>query len=155
MTPHLQTETEEGHGDCFATCIASILDLPLGVVPNFRKIQTETGQCMVMLADEWLRKYHGLRFISIEMYKPYVPGESVGRQTSQVLMNRCYGSNEDEYVILCGVSPRQNADGSTKYHSVVGKADCWGFELAHDPHPDGTGIVGEPYGVKWIVPVRK
>ncbi len=155
MTPCVQTQTEEGYGDCFAACLASILDLPLEAVPNFRKLQSETNDCMILMADKWLRANYGLRFISIEMYKPYIPGFSTGRQTSQILMNRCFSSNEDEYVILSGESPRKNADGSTKYHSVVGRADCWGFDIVHDPHPDGTGLVGQPYGVKWIVPVRK
>lgn len=155
MTPCLQTETAEGSGNCFAACIASILNLPLEAVPNFRKIQEDEGRCMIMAADNWLRENHGMRFIGIEMYKSKVAEGESRYQTSQVLMNRCFFMNEDEYVILSGESPRKNADGSTKYHSVVGRADCWGFEIVHDPHPDGGGLVGEPYGVKWIVPVRK
>lgn len=148
MTPHKQVDFGEGTGDCFATCIASILDMPLESVPNFRRLQSENDRlCMITEADKWLRQ-QGKRFISIEMYEP-----RGGHNTSQVLMNRLFFSNPDDYVILSGESPRKNADGSKKYHCVVGRADCWGFEMIHDPHPDNTFLVGQPYGVKWIVGV--
>lgn len=151
MTPHTQRIFDDKHGDCFAACIASILDLPLDAVPNFRSIQANSETYdMVRGADEWLRENYGLRFITIEMYEPK------GRPKCDIpILNRLFFKNSDELVILSGESPRKNADGSTKYHCVVAKADCWGFEIVHDPHPDRTGIVGQPYGVKWIVPVPK
>jgi hypothetical protein len=154
MTPHIQTVTDDGVGNCFATCLACILDLPAESVPNFKAIQeSDPNACMVDLADGWLREHHGKRIITIELYDP-ADGPNKGRPlTTQPVLNRLCHRNRDELVILSGVSPRQRADGGTKYHCVVARPSVWGFEIVHDPHPDGRGIVGLPYGVKWIVPV--
>lgn len=43
------------------------------------------------------------------------------------------------HCILIGQSPR-NPDIN---HAVVGEHICFGFEIVHDPHPDGGGIDGE------------
>lgn len=155
MTPHLQTETGDGVGNCFATCIACILDVPVESVPNFMRLQTENGRiCMVDEADKWLRANHGKRFISIELYDQQDGPDKGSPLTRQCIMNRLYYRNGGELVILSGESPRKRADGGKKYHSVVAKATCYGFDLIHDPHPDGGGIAGQPYGVKWIVPEK-
>lgn len=147
MTPHIQNDLGENTGDCFAACIASVLDLPLSDVPNFRRLQGESESYDMMIeADKWLRANHGKRFISIELYEP-----KGGEKTDQCICNRLFNHNQNELVILSGESPRKRVDGGKKYHCVVARADCWGFELVHDPHPEGGGIVGQPYGVKWIV----
>lgn len=146
MRPVFQTVFDDRQGDCFAACLASILEVPLVMVPNFRAMQNDGGKDMVWLADEWLREKYRKRLLGIEIYHP-----GGGERTDICLLNRLFHMNGEEFVLLSGESPRKNADGSTKYHCVVGKADCWGFELAHDPHPEGGGIVGQPYGVKWIV----
>lgn len=149
MIPHIQKDLGENTGDCFAACLASILEIPLEDVPNFRRLQEENEKYdMVMEADKWLRANHGKRFITIDLYKP-----AGGPQTDQVILNRLFYSNENDLLILSGVSPRPAPDGSNRYHCVVAKADCWGYELIHDPHPEGGGIIGQPFGVKWIVPV--
>jgi hypothetical protein len=154
MTPHTQRDLGDETGDCFATCIASILDIPLESVPNFRRIQTET-ECydMIMAADKWLREHHKKRFISIELYDHQEGPEKGSPLTRQCILNRLFYANQNDLVILSGESPRRRADGGKKYHCVVARADCWGFEMVHDPHPDREGIIGEPYGVKWIVPL--
>jgi hypothetical protein len=147
MRPVFQTVFDDFKGDCMSACIASVLEIPLAMVPNFRELQEQPGgKCMAMEADKWLREKYHKRFISIEMYHP-----KGGERTDICLCNRLFHANQEEFVILSGESPRKNADGTTKYHAVVGKADCWGFEIVHDPHPEGGGIVGQPYGVKWIV----
>lgn len=150
MKPVFQQIFDERKGDCFAACLASLLEIPLADVPNFREIQTSGGRDMIQLADEWLRENHRKRFLGIEIYHP-----SGGERTDICLLNRLFYANEGEYVLLSGESPRKNADGSTKYHCVIGKADCWGFDVVHDPHPEGGGIVGQPYGVKWILPLTE
>jgi hypothetical protein len=148
MIPHIQTEFSDGIGNCLATCIASILDLPMDAVPNFVAIQNISNSgCAVEMADRWLRENHGKRFIAVELYG------GAGPVTNQSFLNRLSHKNKDELVILSGESPRKTVDGKAKFHAVVGRAKCWGFEIVHDPHPDGTGIVGQPYGVKWIVPL--
>lgn len=147
MRPIHQTEFADGCGNCFQACLASILEVELAAVPHFKQLQNDDPALdMVCAADEWLRQYHRKRFISIEMY-----GEQMRDVTDQCLFLRTY--DQDDYVILSGVSPRANADGTRKYHCVVGQPRGWGFQIVHDPHPDGAGLVGQPYGVKWIVPV--
>lgn len=153
MKPVMQTKTDLSQpGDCYRACIASVLELPIEDVPDFRQLQEQHGCCMVMESDKWLREHHGKRFISIELYSDR-EGSRGRHLTDQVIFNRLAHANEGEFVLLSGVSPRQNADGSVRHHCVVAIAEHWGFEVVHDPHPAGGGIVGQPWGVKWIVPV--
>lgn len=154
MTPHTQTVLDHnGTGNCFATCIACLLDVPVESVPNFRVIQEETNACMVDLADKWLREHHRRRFINIELYDG-AEGPNKGHPlTTQCILNRLCHAEPGELVILSGESPRPRADGGRRYHCVIGRPMVWGYEVVHDPHPDRTGIVGLPYGVKWIVPI--
>lgn len=44
-----------------------------------------------------------------------------------------YWKHKVEYVLLSGPSPRGNF-----YHAVVGDTD---FNMVHDPHPSGVGIL--------------
>lgn len=150
MKPVFQKIFDDRKGDCFAACLASLLEIPLEEVPNFRDLQEQPGgKDMVWQADEWLREKHSKRFLGIEIYHP-----GGGERTDICLLNRLFCANQNEFVLLSGESPRKNVDGSKKYHCVIGKADCWGFEVVHDPHPEGGGIVGQPYGVKWILPIQ-
>jgi len=155
MIRHLQTETDDGVGNCFATCLACLLDLPVDVVPNFKALQerdTHGTYDMIMEADKWLRREYSRRIITVEIYDQEDGPNKGSPLTRQCLMNRLAAT--DDLVILSGESPRRRKDGGRKWHCVIAKPQCWGFELIHDPHPDGTGIVGQPYGVKWIVPVN-
>jgi hypothetical protein len=152
MKPVIQTITEDKFGNCFAACLASLLELPISEVPDFRRMQEEKPcVCMVTEADKWLREKFKLRLISIDMYQQ----DGGAPNTAQCLLNRLWFCNTHDFVILSGESPRKAKDGSKKYHCVIGIADCWGFKIVHDPHPDGGGIIGQPYGVKWIVSAAK
>lgn len=145
MRTYLQTDPDS----CFATCLACILELLPEDVPNFRRLQDENPSYdMIMEADKWLRKVHRKRFVSIELYE-----DKGARNTKQIVMNRLFHANIKELVILSGRSPRDMPDGSARWHCVIGRADCWGFEIVHDPFPGGGGLIGNPYGVKWIVPL--
>lgn len=53
------------------------------------------------------------------------------------------------YCIVGGKSPR----GDWGHAVVMYVKDGFNFELSHDPHPDGTGIVGFPNHVDFIVPI--
>jgi hypothetical protein len=144
MIPYIQTNISDKTGNCLATCIASILEVPLESVPNFAELDSE-HTCMVTLADKWLRENHSKRFISFEIY------DRSGPKTDVTIYNRLSHMMKQELVILSGQSPRKTVDGKIKFHAVIGTPNGWGFEVVHDPHPDGTGIVGQPYGVKYIV----
>lgn len=68
MTPHRQTYfyggNEDGvtRGNCWQTCIASVLDLPLETVPHFVDIDEQGGE------DWWFHTIRWLRERGLELY---------------------------------------------------------------------------------------
>lgn len=56
---------------------------------------------------------------------------------------------DGQLVILGGKSPRGIQGG----HAVVGKwSRTSGWQVVHDPHPSGDGILGEPTTVSFWIP---
>jgi len=49
---------------------------------------------------------------------------------------------------MFGKSPR----GGTN-HAIVANVNGANWRLVHDPHPDGTGIEGDPQSIHLIVPI--
>lgn len=145
MIPLKQTIIDDNIGNCLATCVAIILELPLEKVPNFT---LHKSKCTRTALREWLAQYEA-KLIAIEFYS----GIPLKPWTEGIFSSAWMDSGE--YVILCGKSPRKKQDGSDKYHAVVGKTRGWGFSLEHDPHPDNTFLDGEPYGVYWLVNTTK
>ncbi len=146
MIKYIQLDTGDTTGSCWATCIASLLEVPLDTVPNFildKKLDMDVA------TDRWLREKYNKRLITFQLYGP--KKMPIKPQLHNIFYNPLAYSNPDDLVILSGKSPRKTKDGKTKYHAVIGRAKPWGFELAHDPHPSGKGIVGQPYGLSWIV----
>ena len=121
MLPVIQSELEPGRGNCMAACVASILELPITEVPNFR-LATEPFQAM----QEWL----SLRGLCATRFPPDFDIVKSGEQI---------------FCILTGKSPRRNVG-----HAVVGIAKENEFIMVHDPHPDGTGIDGDLQSVIFI-----
>jgi len=102
-------------GNCFAACVASILELPLHTVPNF----CNTSDPWWPAFQQWLAQ-RGLTAVEIHNkrrsgLRPVTPGVPV---------------------VITGPSSR----GSWQ-HSVVGIACDEGFEFIHDPNPEG-GFLG-------------
>lgn len=114
MTPVVQTETELGRGNCLAACVASLLNLNISDVPNFRLFDDQWGKL-----QEWLgaRGMVAIRFPA---------------STEIVMM-------PPTHCILTGNSPRNPV-----LHAVIGKWIYGDLEIVHDPHPDGTGLDGSP-----------
>lgn len=143
MKPVMQTLFGKGKGNCYAACIASILEIPIEDVPNFCAQSQYNWHKAVA---DWM-SVRGLRIIALEFStrKGLWGGEA---------LKRCwtYGLG-GEWVILSGLSPRSTDRANPMYHSVVGQPRGWGFRMVHDPHPDGTGLRGHPWGVEFIVPV--
>jgi hypothetical protein len=108
-------------GDCFRAVIASLLDLPIADVPHFFLYDPgpEDGWPIV---NRWLAP-HGLAYICF--------GGSFDIQ--EWMKNN---GVTDVWHEIGGPSPRF-ADA---FHSVVGHNGS----IAHDPHPDGTGLAGNP-----------
>lgn len=65
MTPVKQSKLYQGdgihNGNCFAACLASLLDLPLWMVPPFEDMFAR-GEWRQRV-DEWLGKVYGLKIV--------------------------------------------------------------------------------------------
>lgn len=126
MTPVQQDKFGEGEGNCFAACVATLLDLPLAEVPNF---------CIAAPPRNWWAEFQDwLRDRGCYAVEVRTKGLIVALPYFPV------------HVVLSGRSPRGDFD-----HSVVGvAAECGGFKMCHDPHPSGAGIEGEPTHVLFL-----
>jgi hypothetical protein len=102
-----------------AACLASILELPIAVVPNFRLDKDPWSSL-----QEWLGTIgmFAIRFVAKSEHVYPVPSVDC---------------------ILTGRSPRRDVG-----HAVVGRMSDRGWTIIHDPHPDGTGLEGEP---TWVI----
>lgn len=126
MTPQHQTVFGDGKGNCFATCIACILDLPVERVPNFCGDHPESDGEWLRAANRWLAQF-GLRYIEFTF------GDWV---TDSHGLPGCH-------VVVSGPGPR-GCDHATVW--LDGK-------LAHDPHPSGAGLI-EPKFVGCFVAIN-
>lgn len=121
MTPIIQTITEPGKGNCLAACIASILDIDISVVPDLQCGANYKGLC------EFLARFN---LVPIWIHSD--------------LGDKWVGYYP-EYCIVIGPSPRLSSK-----HAVVAKPNGWGYEIVHDPHPEGGGIAGEISSVIYL-----
>lgn len=115
MIPVMQTiftNTNTLGGNCLPAAVASILELPLYVVPHFVQLDIDSNgkDDWYKLLMDWL-KIRGLHIQQRVLGEP----------------------NVDEYYLVTGQSPRY----SQLHHAVVYKNGL----LVHDPHPDNTGVV--------------
>lgn len=79
-------------GNCRAACVASILEIPLWMVPAFEDMR---GDLQEERWHEWISRLFGLEFVRTQAVIGGVPPA--------------------EFYIACGPSPRSR----TVYHSVV------------------------------------
>jgi hypothetical protein len=110
-----QTSFGFPNGNCFATCLACILELDVATVPNFC---FENGDDWFNAANAWLTERFHLRMIMLKWDS---------RASAK------YGLG-DALCIAGGPAERGFA------HAVVWKNG----KLLHDPHPDSTGLIGDP-----------
>ncbi len=109
---HLDVTVPE-KGDCFATCVAMLLDLRQDDVPNFCSVPKEKWwrEFQKWLEPRWLT--------AIEIVVEH--------------NNLCWVTG-GTFCIVSGKSPRGDW-----LHSVVGASlEERGFEYLYDPHPDDT-----------------
>ena len=122
IQPVKQITFGEGHGNCWAACLASLLHMDVEMVPNFCG---DFAPDWFEKTQEWLRE-RGLYCVEISLCQEHqfvIPLPPV-------------------HVIITGKSPRGDFN-----HCIVGRVDGGEIVNAHDPHPDGTFLDGEP---KWI-----
>lgn len=122
-------------GNCFATCVACLLELPLEQVPNFVSfgdLQEEMSWWPHFIA--WLA-FQGKGYSAAE-----IPAGAV--------------LPEGRLCILSGKSPR-----GEHHHSVVGKTlplkeGVAQYQFIHDPSPHDTFIDGPVHWVTLIFPIE-
>lgn len=61
-------------------------------------------------------------------------------------LNRAYVGYSPNYCILIGRSPRLKDSN----HAVVGRPNGYGYQILHDPHPDGSGLEGQIKSVIYL-----
>jgi hypothetical protein len=122
MVGQKQTIFGEGHGNCFATCLASILELSVEEVPNFCDVDLYPGDNgeWYWAVDAWLGEHFGLSILTF------------GAAENEEWLSRGYS-------ILSGRSPRGEFN-----HSVV----ALDGKIVWDPHPSDDGLVNKK---DWIV----
>lgn len=127
MKPVDQTIFGTPHGNCFAACIASILELPIEEVPNF----IAEGDRWWDAAKAWLdERGYALLWVKHDAVR-------CGYLDPNPLIDAGH------YFIVCGTSPRCDS-----LHSVV---NHYG-KMVHDPHPSRDGFVGEWESFIVIIP---
>lgn len=92
--------------DCFTACVASMLEIPISTVPNWREDGSEKEQ--FIHARNWLMERFRLALISVE------PDQTVSPP-----------------ILLIGAVPSLNKPGI--YHAVVGEWNALTFTVVHDP----------------------
>lgn len=137
MKPIMQTITTVPGGDCFRACVASILEMPIVVVPHF--CDTSEANWLAGLL-RWL-KPQGL-------YPVYVtPWERVQKDLGSPIAGHC--------ILGVRTDPPTSAKHPEWLHAVVGEAvinpdNTVNFTVVHDPNPKRRKIAAFT-DVLWIV----
>jgi hypothetical protein len=121
---------DKQRGNCLTAVVASLLDLPIGAVPNFVQDHVDHDADN---DDEWNWWTRLHRFISEH--------DHVMRYLRNVEHPEPFAASDDgfpdpepgECYTVSGISPRD-----ARIHHIVIYRDG---EMVHDPHPDRTGVV--------------
>jgi len=135
MKPVFQTKFGPKEGNCFAACLASILEIPLEDI-DFNAATDDwliiTNQKLLPYGYQWLE-------IDINHVSPKYP------------LHPLYG----QICVFTGKSPRFDCN-----HSVVGKIETESdllarFDTIHDPFPNGTGLASpKPKLIGFFLPIN-
>ena len=114
------------YGNCYATCIACLLYLPITEVPNLETLFDIPDDFHVEVLEKWLNE-RGYKAIGVKA------SEDVYHKEGIMSMNEIkeWEDRTDEYYIATGESPRG------LNHACVYIAGV----LYHDPHPSGEGLL--------------
>ncbi len=126
MKPVTQTTCDSQEGNCFAACLASLLEADIDIVPNI---------CAPAYArDDWDRE---INIWLVENFGVWWFDFSLPeKEVKNIIPTKAYH-------LMCGESSRE------RLHSVVGQ----GGHMVWDPHPDRSGLLSvQTYGV--LVPTE-
>lgn len=139
MKPVFQQVFEQGHGDCMAACIASVLELPLGEVPNPNRNGSDYYHREVAA---FLRT---VGYVPVYFRNPMTPPSSAHQYAEWY---------ECEGLYIIASIPSQKHEGG--YHAVVaqlGKPYAW--KIVHDPNPNNKPYPADvvPRSFVFLVPL--
>lgn len=143
MVPVQQTVTrqpsDEGGppGNCFAACIASLLEISIDEVPQ-PTVEDRTDWSRPGGYWERIAKFLNSRGLHMVEFDRDLSGGLTESTTEGYL------PTFDFHWIATGLSPRGDF-----MHSVV----CRGMEIVNDPHPDGGGLEGKIVKAAYLVPL--
>lgn len=112
-----QTETTKAKGNCWQTCAAAILDLPIEALPDQVDVE-EAGQSFNNALIAYLWKHHRMSLVMLHQWSLRAPIHI-----------------DDVYHIACGPSPRTATNGVN--HCVV----CRAGTIVWDVHPSRAGLL--------------
>lgn len=122
---------EPGSTNCFAVCLATLLEIPVELLPK----STDGSSWDWQETQRWMADRFNAQLIEFRL--DYDEG-------------RVYPVAEGVECILTGQSPRPCASGQ---HAVVGRyVGFEGFKILHDPHPSNQNLASDPIFVTFIVP---
>jgi len=124
MKPVKQTVFGAPLGNCFAACVASLLEMSIDEMPSL-----ETGH-FTTIWNDWFRQ-RGIGMADVKAGSgAYFPG----------------------YCIASGKSPRGGLTPSGRpiIHAVI----CKDMNLVYDPHPDGGFLDGTPTEYTLLYPLN-
>lgn len=122
---------QQSHDDCLASCLASLLDLPLSVVPVFKR--AKDGDHQLHLSQKWLS---GLGYTLLDI--------PMGRKSKRSKWKR-----------MAVATPAILIVKSTKHfnHAIIGTIDSGGINIIFDPSVNGdTSSDYEIVSVMFLVP---
>lgn len=134
--PHIQTNSDPDTGNCWSTCIASLLRMPAASVPNFCG-DPPRNRYWAKETQDWLAQF-GMGIVTVASQNE----------------NGAFFVMPAGECILTGKSPR-----GEHLHSIVGRVSCPDginneFAYLHDPSPHGGFIDGLPKEISFLVPLR-
>jgi len=131
MIPKHQDKFGVKEGNCYAACVASILEIPLEDVPNFCAAEGD----WVYKMNKWLGGF-GFCMYDLELSER---GDFDGKLEALF---------DGTWVIISGKSPRGDFPHATVgRYRIDNEGESHRLEYIHDPHPDGTFLEGP---AKWV-----
>lgn len=142
QTQKYRHRPEEGTiGDCFPTCLASLLEIPRDDVPHFFEDWEGDPVPQWDHVDTWLREEHG-----VMLFKLTFNGAEISIDT---LLNFVSQHQPGYRYMLSGIS--RNAVN----HVVI----CKNGKIDHDPSIDQSGVIGPSpdghYWIEFLMPIDK
>lgn len=155
MIPQIQTDTTRETGDCFRACLASILELPIQMVPNFLKDTVQHGLSRSdskIVARHWLESNCDASLVCIKVN--YEPNPNF----------RTVIGTADNTLVIASVKSRVWPGEDLESHAVVARMfykdrtkNIIGFAVVFDPSPIDSYFPGTeifPKQINLVVPLH-